>query len=75
MKNGDRVGIVCTSSGILLFYVNGHLKGRLLNGKVPKLRYALVDVYGSCERVRILPLEKAPVQAKLPKKGLHSACL
>ena len=75
MKNGDRVGIVCSSSGILQFYVNGHLKGRLLNGKVPKLRYALVDLYGCCERVRLLPLEKAPLQAKLPGKGLHTACV
>ena len=60
MKNGDRVGIVCTSSDILLFYVNGRLKGKLLNKKVPKLRYALLDLYGCCEQVKLLPLDKAP---------------
>ena len=72
MKNGDRVGIVCTSSGILLFYVNGYLKGKLLKEKVPKLRYALVDLYGCCEQVKLLPLEKAPSERELPVKGLYS---
>ena len=70
MKNGDRVGIVCTSSGTLQFYVNGHLKGKLLKEKVPILRYALVDLYGCCEQVKFLPLEKAPVHRELPVKGL-----
>ena len=70
MKNGDRVGVVCTSSGVLLFYVNGHLKGKLLKNKVPKLRYALVDLYGCCDQVKLLPLEKAPTERELPMKSM-----
>ena len=70
MKSGDRVGIVCTSSGVLLFYVNGHLKGKLLQDKVPKLRHALVDLYGCCDQVKLLPLEKAPSERELPMKSV-----
>ena len=75
MKTNDRVGIVCTSSGILLFYVNGRLKGKLLKEKAPKLRYALVDLYGCCEQVKLLPLEKAPSERELPVKGLYNMCI
>ena len=71
MKSGDRVGIVCTSSGTLLFYVNGHLKGKLLKDKVPKLRHALVDLYGCCDQVKLLPLEKAPSERELPMKSVY----
>ena len=67
MKNGDRVGIVCTSSGTLQFYVNGQLKGELLNEKVPKLRHALVDLYGSCVRIKLLPLENTLLENELLK--------
>ena len=72
MKSGDRVGIVCTSSGVLLFYVNGHLKGKLLKDIVPKLRHALVDLYGDCDQVKLLPLEKAPSERELP---MESVCV
>lgn len=58
---------MCTSSGVLQFYVNGHLKGKLLNEKLPKLRHALVDLYGSCVQVKLLPLEKAPLVGELIK--------
>ena len=67
VKNGDRVGIVCTSSGTLQFYVNGQLKGELLNEKVPKLRHALVDLYGSCVRIKLLPLENTLLENELLK--------
>ena len=72
MKNGDRVGVVCTPSGVLLFYVNGQLKGKLLKEKIPKLRYALVDLYGCCDQVKLLPLEKAPTEREFPKKSVCS---
>ena len=62
---------MCTSSGILLFYANGHLKGKLLKEKVPKLRHVLVDLYGCCDQVKILPLEKAPSERELPIKSLY----
>ena len=71
MKSGHRVGIVCTSSSVLLFYVNRHLKRKLLKDKVPKLRHALVDLYGCCDQVKLLPLEKAPSEQEL----LKSVCI
>ena len=42
----------------------------MLKDKVPKLRYALVDLYGCYDQVKLLLLEKAPTEREFPMKSL-----
>ena len=42
----------------------------MLKDKVPKLRYALVDLYGCYDQVKLLLLEKAPTEREFPMKSM-----
>ena len=51
LEEGDRVGVVKTTQGDLLFFVNGVSQGvaaTLLPAKV----FAVIDMYGKCAQVR-----------------------
>ena len=62
-REGETVGMFCSqdpSSGSDTWYLvlNGRNIHRLAN-KVPRERYAVVDVYGQCVEVELLPLRDA----------------
>lgn len=48
----ERVGLVRTSEGDLIFYVNGESQG-VAAENLPNTVYAMVDVYGKCVQVSI----------------------
>lgn len=54
LREGDRVGVVRTSQGELVFYINGESQGTAATG-VPSLLYALVNIYGKCVQVSVCP--------------------
>ncbi|CAG9771302.1 unnamed protein product [Ceutorhynchus assimilis] len=48
----DRIGLMKTSEGDLIFYINGESQGVAAEG-LPNTVYALVDLYGKCVQVSI----------------------
>ncbi|XP_076270318.1 neuralized E3 ubiquitin protein ligase 4 isoform X2 [Rhynchophorus ferrugineus] len=48
----DRVGLVKTAEGDLIFYINGESQGVAAEG-LPNVVYAIVDLYGKCVQVSI----------------------
>ncbi|XP_029731807.1 neuralized-like protein 4 [Aedes albopictus] len=54
LGEGDRVGVVRTAQGELIFYVNGESQG-VAAVDIPKNVYALVNLYGKCVQVSICP--------------------
>ncbi|XP_063932045.1 neuralized-like protein 4 isoform X2 [Zophobas morio] len=52
LNQDDRIGLMRTSEGDLIFYVNGESQG-VAAENVPNLIYAIVDVYGKCVQVSI----------------------
>ncbi|XP_055854149.1 neuralized-like protein 4 [Episyrphus balteatus] len=56
LNEGDRVGVLKTSQDELVFYINGESQG-VAATNLPKVVYALVDLYGRCVQVSICPSE------------------
>ncbi|KAJ9573968.1 hypothetical protein L9F63_008658, partial [Diploptera punctata] len=56
LKEGDRVGVMRTSEGELVFYVNGVSQG-VAADDLPSRVYAVVDLYGKCAQVTITDSE------------------
>lgn len=54
LSEGDRVGVVRTSQDELIFYINGESQG-VAAVNIPKIVYALVNLYGKCVQVSICP--------------------
>ncbi|XP_037052050.1 neuralized-like protein 4 isoform X2 [Bradysia coprophila] len=54
LKEGDRVGVMRTSQGDLIFYINGESQGIAANN-IPNPVYALVNLYGKCVQVSMYP--------------------
>ncbi|XP_017783812.1 PREDICTED: neuralized-like protein 4 [Nicrophorus vespilloides] len=52
LNQDDRVGLVKTSEGDLIFYVNGESLGVAAEG-LPQIVYGVVDLYGKCVQVTI----------------------
>ncbi|XP_050309268.1 neuralized-like protein 4 [Anthonomus grandis grandis] len=48
----DRIGLIKTSEGDLIFYINGESQGVAAEG-LPATVYAIVDLYGKCVQVSI----------------------
>ncbi|ERL95247.1 hypothetical protein D910_12514 [Dendroctonus ponderosae] len=48
----DRIGLVKTCEGDLIFYVNGESQGVAAEG-LPNIVYAIVDLYGKCVQVSV----------------------
>ncbi|XP_055625831.1 neuralized-like protein 4 [Toxorhynchites rutilus septentrionalis] len=54
LGEGDRVGVLRTAQGELIFYVNGESQG-VAAVDIPKNVHALVNLYGKCVQVSICP--------------------
>lgn len=54
LKEGDRVGVMRTSQGDLIFYINGESQG-IAASNIPNPVYALVNLYGKCVQVSMYP--------------------
>ncbi|EFA04682.2 bluestreak [Tribolium castaneum] len=52
LNQDDRIGLMRTSEGDLIFYVNGESQG-VAAENIPSIVYAIVDVYGKCVQVSI----------------------
>ncbi|XP_060517593.1 neuralized-like protein 4 isoform X2 [Cylas formicarius] len=52
INQNDRIGLVRTSEGDLIFYINGESQGVAVEG-LPNSVYAIVDLYGKCVQVSI----------------------
>ena len=52
LGEGDRIGVIRTSSGALHFYVNGQDQGQAIQN-IPEQVWAVVDMYGKCAQVTI----------------------
>jgi neuralized-like protein 4 len=52
LNQDDRIGLMRTSEGDLIFYVNGESQG-VAAENLPSIVYAIVDVYGKCVQVSI----------------------
>ncbi|XP_066248762.1 neuralized-like protein 4 isoform X5 [Euwallacea similis] len=48
----DRIGLIKTSEGDLIYYINGESQGVAAEG-LPNTVYAIVDLYGKCVQVSI----------------------
>ncbi|XP_017843888.2 LOW QUALITY PROTEIN: neuralized-like protein 4 [Drosophila busckii] len=58
LKENDRVGVMRTSGGELVFYVNGESQG-VAARNMPKPLWALVDLYGRCVQVSLCPTDSS----------------
>lgn len=56
LEEGDKVGVVRTSTGELLFYVNGENQG-VAAIDIPETVYAVVNLYGKCVQISALPTD------------------
>lgn len=78
-REGETVGFFCSqdpSSGTDTWYLvrNGHIVHKLAN-KVPRERYAVVDMYGQCIEVELLPLRDAtPLKEKPAQVKASESC-
>ncbi|XP_045470918.1 neuralized-like protein 4 [Harmonia axyridis] len=52
LNQDDRVGLMRTSEGDLIFYINGESQGVAVEG-IPRNVYGMVDLYGKCVQVTI----------------------
>ncbi|KAK9882477.1 hypothetical protein WA026_021818 [Henosepilachna vigintioctopunctata] len=52
LNQEDRVGLMKTSEGDLIFYINGESQGVAVEG-IPYTVYGVVDLYGKCVQVTI----------------------
>lgn len=52
LSEGDKIGVMRSSSGVLHFFVNGTDQGSAATSIPPNV-YAVVDLYGKCSEVII----------------------
>ncbi|XP_075745116.1 neuralized E3 ubiquitin protein ligase 4 isoform X3 [Rhipicephalus microplus] len=62
LGEGDRVGVMRTSSGELKFFVNGRSQG-VAASHIPPHVYAVVDLYGKCAQISIVEDGDSPLSA------------
>ena len=53
LEEGDRVGVLRTGLGDLIFFVNGIAQGVAAGGLPPRV-FAVIDMYGKCAQVSIM---------------------
>lgn len=53
LGEGDRVGVMRTSSGDLQFFINGRSQG-VAATRVPPRLFVVVDLYGKCAQISIV---------------------
>lgn len=56
LSEGDRVGVMRTSKGELIFFINGESQG-VAARDIPKNVYGLVNLYGKCGQVTVISCE------------------
>jgi Neuralized len=64
LEEGDRVGVLRTGLGDLIFFVNGIAQGVAASGLPPRV-YAVIDMYGKCAQVSLMTdntLQEARIQ-------------
>lgn len=59
LAEGDKVGVMRTSKGDLVFFINGESQG-IAARDIPKNVYALVNLYGKCGQVTIINDDVVP---------------
>lgn len=52
----DRIGVMRTSKGELVFFINGEAQGEAA-ANIPKNVFGLVNLYGKCVQVSMYPVE------------------
>lgn len=64
LEEGDRVGVLRTGLGDLIFFVNGVAQGVAASGLPPRV-YAVIDMYGKCAQVSLMDntLQEARIQS------------
>ena len=60
LSEGDKVAVVRTHQGDLIFYVNGESQG-IAARDIPKNVYGIVNLYGKCGQVTVLSSENMEV--------------
>lgn len=53
LNEGDRVGVMRTAKGELVFFINGESQG-VAAREIPKNVYALINLYGKCGQVTVV---------------------
>ena len=73
-KQGEVIGVFCSRDPNYktdTMYLIRHKKVvRQIAIKVPKERYVIIDVYGMCTCVKLLPLREAPIMPRNEDKRL-----
>ena len=59
MREGDRIGVVCDDDNRLHIIVNDIDKG-FVDHEIPTIKYAMLDLYGRCEQLAVVPCNKIP---------------
>ena len=59
MQKGDRIGVICDDNNRLHIIVNDVDKG-FVDHEVSTTKYAMLDLYGRCEQLTIVPCNKVP---------------
>lgn len=63
LKEGDRIGVMRTSQGELIFFINGESQG-VAASNIPKPVHALVNLYGKCVQVSMYPPMEQQVKCR-----------
>lgn len=56
LEEGDKVGVIRTTSHELIFFVNGESQG-VAAVEIPETVYAVVNLYGKCVQISALPTD------------------
>ena len=59
LREGDRIGLICDDNNRLHIIVNDIDKG-FVDHDVSTTKYAMLDLYGRCEQLAIVPCNKIP---------------
>jgi neuralized-like protein 4 len=72
LEEGDKIGVVRTAQNELIFYVNGESQG-IAATNIPKVVYAVVNLYGKCVQVSVCPLDSLVSANPLIAEGYQNA--
>lgn len=73
LNEGDRVGVMRSNKGELIFYINGESQG-VAAQNIPKNVFALVNLYGKCGQVTAIGEESSSSVEEDPLPSLSSLC-
>lgn len=64
LRQGDRVGLICDDKNRLHIIVNDTDQG-FVEHEVSSTKYAMLDLYGRCEQLAVVPCNKIPELRKM----------